>query len=502
MSEDPDHANILRILVATDCHLGYEEKDPIRGMDSFAAFEEVLLTAKKKEVDFVLLGGDLFHDNMPSRHTLYRAISILRKHCMSDEPVSFQIISDSMHHFKPLGLVNYLDPNYSVGLTVFSIHGNHDDPTSDGHAKGPFLAALDLLQAANLVNYFGRCKTTDAIEVNPVIIQKGTTRLAMYGLGAMRDDRLNRMWNSKRVTFRKASDEAMDEDWFNMFVLHQNRDTGRGKKSCVHESMIPGWMDMVVWGHEHECKIWPVHSNVADFYIMQPGSTVATSLVEGEAVTKHCSLVEIRGNEFKTEKYPLRQVRDFVMKAISLSDIPDLEPGSPDVQAEVGKHLETKMQEMLEDAKQLALQKPGEIEGQGFKLVDPDKPLLRLRVEHSDFPVLNAYKFGHNFIGKVANPSSLLLFHKQRAQAAKEEKTGNDASGTWGALTPPSHLLHFQVEDLLESCLGSGTTKLQLFPEKKLGAALGKYVNKGEAAAMETVVEELLDSTKTRLKRE
>jgi double-strand break repair protein MRE11 len=28
--------------------------------------------------------------------------------------------------------VNYEDPNYSVGLPVFCIHGNHDDPSRDG----------------------------------------------------------------------------------------------------------------------------------------------------------------------------------------------------------------------------------------------------------------------------------------------------------------------------------------------------------------------------------
>lgn len=39
----------------------------------------------------------------------------------------------------------------------------------------------------------------------------------------------------------------------NIFVLHQNRDYGRGRKNCVHETMIPEWMDVVVWGNEHEC---------------------------------------------------------------------------------------------------------------------------------------------------------------------------------------------------------------------------------------------------------
>lgn len=32
----------FRCLISTDNHLGYQEKDPVRGNDSFAAFEEVL----------------------------------------------------------------------------------------------------------------------------------------------------------------------------------------------------------------------------------------------------------------------------------------------------------------------------------------------------------------------------------------------------------------------------------------------------------------------------
>lgn len=45
-----DASNTLRILVATDCHLGYMEKDEIRRHDSFQAFEEVCSIAEQKEV--------------------------------------------------------------------------------------------------------------------------------------------------------------------------------------------------------------------------------------------------------------------------------------------------------------------------------------------------------------------------------------------------------------------------------------------------------------------
>ena len=42
----------------------------------------------------VLLGGDLFHDNKPSRDTMMKAIQILRKHCRGDRPVRFRVLSD------------------------------------------------------------------------------------------------------------------------------------------------------------------------------------------------------------------------------------------------------------------------------------------------------------------------------------------------------------------------------------------------------------------------
>ena len=45
-----DANNTLRILVATDCHLGYMEKDEIRRHDSFQAFEEICSIAEQKQV--------------------------------------------------------------------------------------------------------------------------------------------------------------------------------------------------------------------------------------------------------------------------------------------------------------------------------------------------------------------------------------------------------------------------------------------------------------------
>lgn len=140
-------------MLATDNHIGYLERDPIRGQDSINTFKEILQLAVKHDVDFVLLAGDLFHENRPSRDTLYQTMALLREYCMNDRPVQIELLSDP-DEGKAAGYscvtrcyiyvcvddssatrfpaINYEDPNLNIGMPVFSIHGNHDDPQGAG----------------------------------------------------------------------------------------------------------------------------------------------------------------------------------------------------------------------------------------------------------------------------------------------------------------------------------------------------------------------------------
>lgn len=81
----------FRILLATDNHIGYAEKDPIRGQDAVNTFREILEIARDAEVDFILLAGDLFHENRPSRGCLYQVMGLLREYTMGDKPISVRV---------------------------------------------------------------------------------------------------------------------------------------------------------------------------------------------------------------------------------------------------------------------------------------------------------------------------------------------------------------------------------------------------------------------------
>ena len=52
-------------------------------------------------------------------------------------------------------------------------------------------------------------------------LQKGTTRLALYGLGSCWDEHLHRMFRKGRVKFLQPSEE--EGDWFNVLMLQQSR---------------------------------------------------------------------------------------------------------------------------------------------------------------------------------------------------------------------------------------------------------------------------------------
>ena len=80
--------------------MGYNERDPKRGDDSWKTFHEVMGIAKDKDVDMVLLAGDLFHDNKPSRKSMFNVMRSLRMTCLGDKPCELEMLSDSSEVFQ------------------------------------------------------------------------------------------------------------------------------------------------------------------------------------------------------------------------------------------------------------------------------------------------------------------------------------------------------------------------------------------------------------------
>ena len=59
-----------------------------------------------------------------------------------------------------------------------------------------------------------------------------------------------------------------------------------GPQDFVPEGLFDDSINLVIWGHEHDCRIIPEPVAGKSYYITQPGSSVATSLADGEAIEK------------------------------------------------------------------------------------------------------------------------------------------------------------------------------------------------------------------------
>jgi len=474
--------NEFRILLATDIHLGYQHKHELRGRDSLNTFEEILKIAKDEGVDFILLGGDLFHENRPPRHIVNGAMQLLRDYTFGDKEIEFDIVSDLAVNFEAHGRFpwpNFHDPNLNVAIPVFTIHGNHDDPTGCGAANaGVTLSVLNTLADAGVINYFGRQTNLQEVRIHPILFEKGTTKLAIFGLGALREERLHRLWREQRVHLMQQPGEARDE-WFNIFVIHQNH-VKHTETSYVPENSIDKSMDLVFWGHEHDCQIKPelnVHQN---FYVTQPGSSIATSLCEGETGQKHVGILHVRGKEFKLRQIPLKSVRQFYWKDIKLCDHVQEDQTEKTRREQVEKFCKREVERLLLLA------------DQEWNEVQPREPLIRLRVnrafksnEIGAFETFNLFRFGEQFRGRVANTKDIVQFKNVKARTVKKEDSKEALRVELDeAMTDQVGSMKDVVCKCLQNVNANDKQRLLVQSENPLTEAMSQFVEKGVSDAI------------------
>ena len=385
--------------------------------------------------------------------------------------------------------VNYEDPDINVAIPVFSIHGNHDDPSGAGH-----LAALDLLQMSGLLNYYGRTPESDNIQVRPVLLQKGNTKLALYGMSNVRDERLFRTFRDGNVTFFKPGQQK--EEWFNLMSVHQNHHAYT-ETGYLPENFLPDFLDLVIWGHEHECLIEPRTNTEQNFRVSQPGSSVATSLVPGEAVAKHVGLLTIKGKEFDLEPIRLKTVRPFKYKEVALADDKELRryANEPDSKAPVNRYLIEVVETMIEESKEEWLELQQESGEEMDEDAEPPLPLIRLRVEYSGpegggkFDIDNPQRFSARFVGRVANVTDVVQFHrKKKSASSRKAKNGPDMPDEEAMSKDDSESV--RVEKIVQQFLTAQS--LTVLPSNNFSDAVVQFVDKDDRAAMTDFVDSSL----------
>ena len=396
-----EESSLFRIMIASDNHLGFLENDQIRGDDSFNSFEEILKLSKSECVDFLLLGGDLFHHHNPSKKTIIRTSNILKNYVYGQRLHKYEV-----YCYEP----NFKNENLSVEVPIFIIHGNHDDPSGFEN-----FSSIDIFSNKE-VNYFGKINNYEEFDLYPILFVKGNTKIALYGIGSIKDERLYLALQNKKVNFHRPDDF---KNWFNILIVHQNRfkghNIGKNKKNYLPESFIPSFFDLVIWGHEHECFTEPVYNSEVGFHVYQPGSSVATSLIQAEAKTKCIGLCEINGDRFRIIPIKLETVRPFIYSQFELRQFADRITNQEDIE----KLIEEKIEEALAEVNKGRETEP--------KIYNDLLPIIRLKIEYSGYAMTRTNFVVSKYSGKIANLNDVIQFWKKgELFSLKKSLGGND----------------------------------------------------------------------------
>jgi double-strand break repair protein MRE11 len=83
---------------------------------------------------------------------------------------------------------------------------------------------------SGLINYMGKfdlphtmsaeSHQSEGIAIKPTLLRKGDSKLALYGVGNVKDARMHFELRSNRVKMYMPKDK---NEWFNILLLHQNR---------------------------------------------------------------------------------------------------------------------------------------------------------------------------------------------------------------------------------------------------------------------------------------
>lgn len=268
-------------------------------------------------------------------------------------------------------------------------------------------------------------------------------------------------------------------EWFNLMVLHQNR-ANRGLKNYLPEDILPDFLDLIIWGHEHDCRIIPEQHYKHQFHVSQPGSSTPTSLCEGESIRKHCGILHIFKDKFKLEAIPLQTVRPFIFKSIDLEDYTDeyaLDEG--DAENKVIALARDQVEKMIIESQEKITNHPKQ----------PTLPLIRLRlVYEKEEYMFNAVRFCQEFAKKVANSTDIIKFKKQiRKCDAKTGIKDLDKDALRGAIAANTQN---SVEDFVDEYFEAAedSKKLQAMSSKILNELTNRIVTRNDVHAAENML--------------
>lgn len=449
----------IKLAIFTDTHLGYMERDPEVGPDPFIAFDECMQVSSEQNVDAIVHAGDLFDSLAPPRSVFIKTMEIFQKHILGENDNPIEIRQWSGLTLPP----NTSDTEVKVKIPFFLIHGNHDHPTGYG-----LTSACEMLSTVRYVNYFQKVMDPECVVLKPAVLHRGNIDVCIYGLGSMAEHKFLEALEKNDIAFERPPVEEGCRQ-FNLLLMHQNRPVRNSQQLAVPHmlSKICPWMDLIVWGHEHECRIDIEMS--CGLKITQPGSTVITKLGDFGGAPRSMAILEIFEDTTNFQVIKLKTQRPYVYDTLKLGE--EMLAYSPE---QILDCMRMKIEEMIASVDIPTY-------GQEKKL-----PLLHLHVVVTglDMTLVNHKQLKYEFSARVANPEQLLDVTRK----ARPKPRGNQDTDEQDGFVAPNGV---EVEQILEKRFTQ--QPLTFLVAETLNQSLTSYVQHGEKDAFRRNIMELIN---------
>lgn len=223
-----------------DCHLG-GWRDPELREIGMKSFERAIETALGKDVDFILIAGDLFDTTRPAIDVMERAVTAMRK-------------------------------AREEGIQIYVIEGSHDFS-----ATGKTM--LRVLEKTGLFTRVSKGEKTDDGKLRLYFETDEATGAKITGLPG-------RSGSLESKYFEQLDrDSLAEEEGFKVFMFHSGLEELKPSlfeyAKAMPVSLLPKGMDYYAGGHIHKNGVYEVEDGGV---VVFPGPTMPTNFRELEAL--------------------------------------------------------------------------------------------------------------------------------------------------------------------------------------------------------------------------
>ena len=221
----------MRFAHLSDIHLGFQKQEALQKIEQ-EVFEKTLDECISRKVDFILIPGDMFHNNIPEMRVQKFAFAKFRQ-------------------------------VHDAGIPVYVVYGSHDfSPVSN--------SVIDLLAETGYIRKVTKVKDSDDDKIMLDFLHDEKTGAKIAGFPGLKVGK-------DREYYEKLDRESLEsEPGFKIFLFHGGISEIKTEQTPEGEfmplSFLPKGFDYYAGGHMHKF----LHQKYADYsHVVYPGALFA-----------------------------------------------------------------------------------------------------------------------------------------------------------------------------------------------------------------------------------